>query len=383
MGCFGKIGFISSLPISWRDDTTLIFMIPNKYKDNGGITYSTDWYQPFMLPIHGKYDDYGSIEEVVNTDSVKFIEEFFGLDIKTIISEVDDNSVGRGGSKTSATKNKEIYEKLHFGLEHTKVYKKLSSIRVNAYENDYIYDWWLIKLGFNKIEDNNDKRYKHTWKHKLLEGYTWISDGRSGSLCADKESWNKNIPKYIFHPKDLDDALMLLSKSNKSQISEEDKLLCSIDLSVINTKLAILEYEKANLDEDVEDLRKRIRLGTGIPNYLGYPKINDYIDNLFIDGKRYNRDSYTCPESLLNSVQESEISDFIRFDESLSKLNAKYQPSNYGSQSVEIKLHLEMIKCYRDIIVNKMGNDDESDYSDELLEVKSDERDEKIIDTLN
>jgi len=45
MGSFNKIGFISSLPITAGDETTLIFLKPNKYAEKGGITYSTDWYE--------------------------------------------------------------------------------------------------------------------------------------------------------------------------------------------------------------------------------------------------------------------------------------------------------------------------------------------------
>lgn len=85
MGCFNKIGFISSLPIFSGDETTLIFMIPNKYYSDkhGGVCYSTDLYEPIFLPIFGEYDDYGRIEYVKMTDSVKFIQNFFGIDINT------------------------------------------------------------------------------------------------------------------------------------------------------------------------------------------------------------------------------------------------------------------------------------------------------------
>ena len=35
---------ISNLPISYGDDTTLVFLKPNKYSDSklGGVVYSTD-----------------------------------------------------------------------------------------------------------------------------------------------------------------------------------------------------------------------------------------------------------------------------------------------------------------------------------------------------
>ena len=156
MGSFNKIGFISSLPIMYGDETTLVFMLPNKYNDNkhSGVCYSTDWYEQAFLPLFGRYDDYGRIEDVEVTKGVEFIENFFGVDIGIMINEVDDNSVGRVDKKCSATKNKEIYERLTFGLELTKVYKKMASVKIIAYNQDRNTEFWLNKFGFHQIENN-------------------------------------------------------------------------------------------------------------------------------------------------------------------------------------------------------------------------------------
>jgi hypothetical protein len=81
MGSFNKIGFISSLPIMYGDETTLVFMMPNKYvtDKHSGVCNLTDFYEPAFLPIFGKYNDYGTIEDVQMTKSVEFIEKFFGF----------------------------------------------------------------------------------------------------------------------------------------------------------------------------------------------------------------------------------------------------------------------------------------------------------------
>jgi hypothetical protein len=106
----------------------LIFLKPNKYVEKGGITYSTDWYEPIFLPVFGQYDDYDKIENIKRTDSVKFIKDFFGLDIDKIVEDIDNLSVGRHGSKElEAPKNNDVYKKLTFGLEHTSVFEKMAS----------------------------------------------------------------------------------------------------------------------------------------------------------------------------------------------------------------------------------------------------------------
>ena len=129
MGCFNKIGFVSSLPILMNDECVLIFMKEtNGYKSDkiGGTTYPTDLFIPMFLPVFGNYDDYGRIEYVKETNSTKFIEEFFGMPIDDVIRDVDDNAVGRGKKKESP-KNNEIFQKLTFGLEHKSVYDKMVS----------------------------------------------------------------------------------------------------------------------------------------------------------------------------------------------------------------------------------------------------------------
>ncbi len=136
MGCFGSTGFISSLPIECGDDTVLIFMTKNKYVDgkNAGCVYSTDFFIPTFLPVIGKYDDYGKIDNIIESASTKYIEDFFGEDIDTIIEKVDDNCVGREDNLT-VSKNNDIFQELSFGLELKSVYDKLSKEGVFSFSN--------------------------------------------------------------------------------------------------------------------------------------------------------------------------------------------------------------------------------------------------------
>jgi hypothetical protein len=381
MGSFNKIGFISSLPIMYGDETTLVFMLPNKYNDNkhSGVCYSTDWYEPAFLPLFGRYDDYGRIEDVEVTKGLEFIENFFGVDIGIMINEVDDNSVGRGDKKCSATKSKEIYERLTFGLELTKVYKKMASVKIIAYNQDRNTEFWLNKFGFHQIENNTvSYRYKYTWVHPELPADLQFHSDRNGghlfNLSTGKEQG------YAFSPSYLEEELVKIP-TYKSKLTEEDKQLCSIDLSILHTKLAIEEYEKSKTGDPKEDFRMSIM---GTPTYKGYPNITNYLNRCHIDGMSYVHDSRNQPKELLNTVSEKEVADFIRFFSTVSTLNGKFQPSNYGNQDQDLKLHLEMVKCYRSCIIDSMSKYDHYDgqYDNYISEFKADNRDDKIMDIL-
>ena len=149
MGCYNKISMMSGLPIEANDETVLVFMSVNGTsswrKDMSGTCYSHDYFIPTFLPIFGQYDDYGKIDSIKDTSSVKFIEEFFGESIVDIIEKVDDNAVGRGKDEIKMTKNQDLFKKLTFGLEHKLVYDKLVTECRVSYDRkeliEYICQW--------------------------------------------------------------------------------------------------------------------------------------------------------------------------------------------------------------------------------------------------
>ena len=135
MGSFNSIGFVSNLPIVWRDKTTLIFLF-NQHEyihkrmnniDNklSGIVSGNELFKPMFLPVQGDYADCGRIENIVRTPLVDYIEEFFGLSIEQIIKQVDNNSVGRGDKRSCSSKNDDIFEYVTYTLELTEVYDKM------------------------------------------------------------------------------------------------------------------------------------------------------------------------------------------------------------------------------------------------------------------
>lgn len=91
MGCFNKIGFISHLPITEGDD--IVFFICADlfgfHTDETPISPGT--MSPLFLPIKGKYNDYGGIDDICHDDNVAYIESLFGISIQRLIDAIHRN----------------------------------------------------------------------------------------------------------------------------------------------------------------------------------------------------------------------------------------------------------------------------------------------------
>jgi hypothetical protein len=387
MGCFNKIGFISGLPIHAGDATVLVFMKKSKYSDSklGGVTYSTDWFEPAFLPIFGDYDDYGRIENVVNNPATKFIEKFFGDKIDSIIEIIDDSAVGRG----SDGKLKAVYKDFTFGLEHRKVYDFMSSRKINSYTESYITPYWLEKMGFVKQdEESGDERFKQIWRNSTIPTeYEVHSDGTWSHLMKNgKEDRNQSV----YHPSQLEEALTTVSKGTyKSNLTQEDKETCQLDLAVQLSKQLRLDHKK-EIEEAGDDTEKAFRVklslfGGGRESYKGQDTIGSWLSKALLDGKQ------TCDYSrnlgeVVDELDSKLLADFARFNCTVSRLNAKYCPSNYGSQDQDHKLHYDILKVYRGVIVDKIMEYEDDD--NELLigikaDIKSDDREEGLVKIMN
>lgn len=77
--------------ISIKSGDPVVYIPLEKYRYSEGfdgssnnLYYPWDFYSPVTLPIFGKYDDYGAIEDIERSKNVTIIENHFG-DIKNIV----------------------------------------------------------------------------------------------------------------------------------------------------------------------------------------------------------------------------------------------------------------------------------------------------------
>ena len=256
MGCFNKIGFVSSLPILYGDECVLIFMEETHgYKSDkiGGVTYPYDLFKPIFLPIFGNYDDYGRIEYVKDTESVKFIEDFFGMTIDDIINDVDDNAVGRGSKKT-APKNDETFQKMTYGLEHKSYYDKM----VAEFKPNKMTDSILSDIKRSGRETRMDgKGFSDDDFGKFLAERTGIEYVHPLDKLIEKVGEEPVLSMYAFNI-----AMMVLNSkyfpSNYGNQSQDFALhykLLTLSRNIVVNKLA--EYDEDG--EIINSLREEIR----------------------------------------------------------------------------------------------------------------------------
>jgi len=146
MGCFNKTAFYSHLPITYGDDIVM-FVFSNQYSLSRvgctPINPNGKGYSPIATPFFGKYDDYGSIEDVVDdanhqlftrkigmslTEFCEIMYDLGGITLKELKDGIEELK------KDDATKNEyhhktvEDYEKL------LKIYESLFESSTPTYE---------------------------------------------------------------------------------------------------------------------------------------------------------------------------------------------------------------------------------------------------------
>lgn len=71
MGCWNETCGITQLPINAGDKVRVFFIVKNDYgveKAGGGYSYANDIWYPRGLPIQGKYNEYGGVEDDIVED---------------------------------------------------------------------------------------------------------------------------------------------------------------------------------------------------------------------------------------------------------------------------------------------------------------------------
>ncbi len=199
MGSWSVSCGISNIAITSGDDCVLLPL-----KENKSSEYHK--YQPATLPIFGQYNDYGSMEDIIEDDNTKLIEEYFGVTIDEFVTFLVD-----GKFTYEREEAEEVQEKINH-LDEIKEWRFMWIDR-KAYEamltdvdewhkgyGDYGTPEMLKLLGFEKIaesktfENYDPKRFTQLWINK--DGFEFYSDGQT-LLTTGKGGKKKDM--YVYH----------------------------------------------------------------------------------------------------------------------------------------------------------------------------------------
>ena len=96
MGCFNKTAFYSHLPITYGDDIVMFVCADSISRfcrrDCTPISIVGTGLTPIAPPFFGKYDDYGSIEDVVDDVNHQLFKEKFGMELPEFCDIMHDLS---------------------------------------------------------------------------------------------------------------------------------------------------------------------------------------------------------------------------------------------------------------------------------------------------
>ena len=153
MGCFNTTGFLSKLPILYGDRVVCFLA---KINPEYGYTpyYPFELIAPICLPIYGKYNDYGSIEDVDDSPIVKLIEKIGGKPINEICDAIASccnepikNELERWGYGDEE-RSEWSEEELQAALGLLKIFDKEEVVPTLLFEHEEVY---------NKFTEGNPK----------------------------------------------------------------------------------------------------------------------------------------------------------------------------------------------------------------------------------
>lgn len=357
MGSFNATCSISGLPIRCGDDVAFFILLKNKYFN---IAEPTDLicdnnspfalFNIFSLPIYGKYDDYGRIDNIIKDETTNKLELFFNLTIEEILAGVHDD---RDRKKTS--ENYDILTSLYGTFIRKDIYDELSCVENNNIGDSYITIDLLKELGFKIInEDSKEERYKYILTHESSNELYIKSDGNWSHIIKDDKEissiykikdfirgWFKltNFKlEYDINRSKFDYNIDLIYNQikelkDKFTIENED-----IDYSkdyIFNYKLKDIYYSKFNFpDVGISTKELKVSYGVGMLSYL------------------YDLD--------LNSIR-TELVKCCHFINSMYELNKIFFPSIYGGQEYQYTILKKLNDKVSNILKEYKENDDNND----------------------
>lgn len=210
MGSFNVSCGISGLSINCGDDVMLFILYPvhrGKIEPSRFLFNRDDFFKPLGLPIEGRYDEYGSLEDIVENEVTKGYERLFGLSIDEIVNNIaNECSLREELEKLDCCNLQDL--SCMFVLKD--VYNALIEYQLaqeNKVSDSYVSKQMLEKWGFVKVSEEEQpvKRIHQEELWRLPNTDFDIFYGEYGSSIVHKKHkdyfhygdhrWTKEIVK--------------------------------------------------------------------------------------------------------------------------------------------------------------------------------------------
>lgn len=370
MGCFNRSGFFSHLPLEYGDEMVAFVCCGSRNKhnrfDNCAIGVNSSL-TPICLPIFGKYNDYGGIEDVVDDSNYMFFKDKLQISIEWLVDFLHD--------KGTLTFNEVEY----FEEQKKKNELELQTVCEAANVDVKKSDW---EIEEEKKNAKNMAKYRSVLK-TLFENYHGYYD------------WKDYYIAVTFEKKEIYDAIVEASKrygdlskinlssifDNKIETIEKLKALYDkyglkyndktfnlfIPFYKYNITLDLLDSLEKSDSKDVDILKKEIDNILGNKNVYGYYS-SDFSSYLKISPE--NEDGFQLYSDFNHdwkNLKDSMV-DMCYFHNAMNRIGAKYEISSYQGQDTYYDLSLAIINAMANVMDKKKERltEEEDEEDDDL-----------------
>lgn len=371
MGCFNVASTASGLTIGCGDEVVLFPLIPTNFQYNKKISegvliphssnlVSNDGacilYEPFCLPIKGCYNDYGGIENIIEDENTKYLENYFGLDIQTIAGSIngDLSECSNPDKNIILASLAGMWECRKFYDNLVKEFNKTNS----SYECSDLSKLNLDLLGFVKNSEKNtgDDRYNIYMTHPNIKELIGHSDGTWTNFFYKDKPLNQvyRIKELVQELEKLNIDTYLLS--NLKKFKNTSNCLLSIEKTI--QKIKSLEKKSTSTNESafmIEDVKKFFekqgKSEEEIKKILNSLTITTSFNPYRGTIMEYNKYlQYAVTEDLKFDLEK-----LFSFKSILCSVNKIFMPCQSGEQHGNDKLHRMFTKETLKILDYKLG----------------------------
>ena len=310
MGCFNSKGCFSKTPIVYGDKVVAFIGLADNDRARECDQFAPGMsFTPLTLPIHGTYNDYGSVENIVRTASVQIVEKFFGKDIDTILKEVSSDEFKFDSLlKEVEKKDREFYGRCGY-TDMFKDYDKKYSFELVMEHEDIFY----AMLKTNDIIGSMHEYFYH--------------DKRSINILLS-EDYDKDLKLWDAYNEIFNETFEKVKGSLNEEYSEEE----IIDTVKVATRGKL--REQGLLDRKVATF---------------YPEEDFVIKQVSLTsfGNEINSSFYMYPFKNIMPTPElkKDSIEFVSLMFALTGMNMTWGVSNYCSQDAPYDETIEFLEA--------------------------------------
>lgn len=362
MGCFNKTGFFSHLPITYGDEIVL-FVCADSYsrsctRDNTPISVVGTSMTPIAPPFFGKYDDYGSIEHVVDDANHQLFTKIFGMTLEEfcdVMHDLGGVTIGDVKERLAELKNGEK-DPNSYHHETIEDYEKLLALFEKVFGHEQV---------MRKYEENESSEERRKFYINLHNYHVKKYNGTCFMLCMEHKSvydkmvavgrehyfdyWigykdeKKVTPEEAFD--NTAESMRKLSEFSEKYIGNPFKFgLGTETIDFIDMLSSKLENHENSTEEQLEQLKNQSKLLDLLNFSRDIMKMHEHfgIKACMHDTVHSDKADFALYNNMRGDITAFKdiACNFVYFLESMRRACTTFEPSPYHNQTV----------CYETVI---------------------------------